>query len=114
MQPPNDTLIFFERRLHALKRDRAATIAGLVSEIGETDLTEFFDDLRADLKIHLGTRAENDASEGEAEDVIATCEAWVTNHLSNVADLATDIAMAIYLLGEEHTTNQLRLELLAG
>ncbi len=81
----------------------AAKIEFLSIDFPEIDPENHWD-LIEDMKGRLGTKAANDAGPDEEAQIQAMEEAedWVTKNLSHQASPQVDVAMALWLLGDDY------------
>ena len=81
----------------------AARIESISIDFPEINLENHWD-LIEDMKGRLGTKAANDAGPDDAAQIAAMEEAedWVTKNLSHQASPQVDVAMALWLLGDDY------------
>ncbi|MGO9377322.1 MAG: hypothetical protein ACLP29_02070 [Dissulfurispiraceae bacterium] len=104
----------FKSEFKAFKKEHENLISGLLSDVDDKDMDDFFWDQIAELKSDLGTKAANNCSddEGMQEDAISECETWVSDTISPGGIIefgeGCDIALTLWLNGVEEGQQMLR------
>lgn len=79
-----EPLAAFDAEVDSMLNNHGPEIRRIADRVDEdTDLSDEVDDVMADIKGHLGTRAANQASDAEAIYAIEAASAWVTDNISN-------------------------------